>query len=267
MEAAIATPLMAVNVMDDRNSLPAGVRTGAGAVTRLTLTDFRCYGAARIDCPVEEAALPVVLTGPNGAGKTNLLEAISLLSPGRGLRRAGLKDFAREDGPGGWAVAAGVSGPLGEASIGTGRDAGAQDGERRQVRIDGEPQSGQAVLAEWLSLQWLTPQMDRLFLEGPSARRRFLDRLVFGFDAGHAGRVQAYETAMRDRAKLLRDEARPDATWLSALEAGMAERAIAIAAGAHHTCATLVGGGIKCWGWGLYGRLGYDNTDSKGDAP
>ncbi len=166
------------------------------AVTRLVLTDFRGYAAVRL--AVDER--PVVLSGPNGAGKTNLLEAISFLAPGRGLRRARLADIDRrvppaptdERPPGAWALAATVATPRGEVRIGTGRDAASDSGERRLLRIDDAPAKSQAALAEQLSLIWLTPQMDRLFLEASAPRRRFLDRLVYGFDPGHAARVGSY---------------------------------------------------------------------------
>jgi DNA replication and repair protein RecF len=196
----------------------------AVAVRRLTLTDFRCYAAARLDAD----ARPLVLTGPNGAGKTNLLEAISFLAPGRGLRRARLSEVDRR-GAGAWAVAAELEGPRGHVRIGTGRDAARDGAERRLVRIDGAPARGQTALAEHVNTVWLTPLMDRLFLEGASARRRFLDRLVFGFDADHAGRVAAYEYALRERGRLLRD-GRSDGSWFTALEDTMARHGIAIAA-------------------------------------
>jgi DNA replication and repair protein RecF len=199
------------------------------AVRRLTLTDFRCYQSLRIEAP----GGPVVLAGPNGAGKTNILEALSFLVPGRGLRRAKLAEAARRE-PGEpedaavrpWAVAATVDGPLGETDLGTGLDG---DTDKRVVRVDGEPQRAQAVLTGHVSLQWLTPQMDRLFLDGASARRRFLDRLIYGRDPAHAGRVGGYEQAMRERLRLLTSRSGDDA-WLSALEATMAERGVAIAA-------------------------------------
>ena len=202
---------------------------------RLTLTDFRCYAALRLEAP----AGPIVLAGPNGAGKTNILEALSFLVPGRGLRRARLSEAARRDAGEGpdaairpWAVAATVDGPDGETDLGTGLTAplAPGDGEKRVVRVDGEPQRAQAALSEHISLQWLTPQMDRLFLDGASARRRFLDRLVFGRDAAHAGRVGGYEQAMRERLRLLTSRGASDDGWLSALEATMAERGVAIAA-------------------------------------
>jgi DNA replication and repair protein RecF len=163
----------------------------------------------------------VVLTGDNGAGKTNLLEAVSLLSPGRGLRGAALSEMARTDGPGGFAVAV----RLLDVEIGTGTAAAAP--ERRQVRVNGAPASATS-LAEWLSILWLTPAMDRLFQEGAGGRRRFLDRLVLALEPGHAVHAARYEAAMRARNKLLAGE-RPDSTWLSALEARMAEHGTALA--------------------------------------
>ena len=185
-------------------------------VSRLNLTDFRSYADARID------AGPglVVLTGENGAGKTNVLEAVSLLSPGSGLRAARLSEMARRGG-GGFAVAARV----GDVDIGTGAFAAAP--ERRQVRINGAPASANA-LSEWLSVLWLTPAMDRLFAEAASGRRRFLDRLVLALGPAHAGHSARYEAAMRARNKLLGEDA-PDDDWLTALEARMAEHGAAIA--------------------------------------
>lgn len=212
-------------------------------MTRLALTDFRGYGAARV--ALEPS--PVVLTGANGAGKTNLLEAVSFLAPGRGLRRAKLGDIDRRVPParptalppGAWAVAATVAGPRGATEIGTGRDAASDTGERRLVQIDGNASRTQAALAEHLCVIWLTPQMDRLFTEAASARRRFLDRLVYGFDSAHAHRVSAYEQAMRERARLLADERPADPAWLTALEARMAEHGVAVAAARRETVARL----------------------------
>lgn len=192
------------------------------SVAQLSVTGFRCYGEARLELD----ARPVALVGPNGAGKTNLLEAVSLLSPGRGLRRARIAEIDRRGGPGGWGVAATVRTPGGPVRIGTGREPG---GERRVVRINGAPARGQTALAEYVSVVWLTPEMDRLFREGAYARRRFLDRLVYGFDPAHAGRAAAYDHAMRERARLLRDGG-GDASWLNALEDTMAARGVAIAA-------------------------------------
>ena len=206
---------------DERNQAEIGVLSSPKrrvGVTRLAVTDFRNYRSARLDLE----AGPVVLTGPNGAGKTNLLEAVSLLSPGRGLRNAKLSDFERRAGNddiAGWAVAATVESGRGSVRIGTGRDLAG--GERRIVKIDGEAARGQAALGEVIGITWLTPQMDRLFIEGPSARRRLLDRLVLGLDPAHAGRVAAYEHAMRERSRLLRDGP-ADPVWLDAIaRAGM----------------------------------------------
>jgi DNA replication and repair protein RecF len=212
------------------------------AVTRLVLTDFRGYGTARLD--IDDRA--VVLTGANGAGKTNLLEAVSFLAPGRGLRRAKLGEIDRrvpparptDAPPSAWAIAARLATPRGEVQIGTGRDAASPSGERRLVRIDGAKAKSQAELASLVHLVWLTPQMDRLFTEGSGGRRRFLDRLVVGFDAGHAARLGAYEQAMRERARLLREGA-ADPGWLAALEEGMAADGVAIAAARRDLTARL----------------------------
>ncbi|MGE5270631.1 MAG: DNA replication/repair protein RecF [Thiohalocapsa sp.] len=204
-------------------------------VTRLVLTDFRNYRSMRLDFAPDAAGRPVVLSGPNGAGKTNLLEALSFLSPGRGLRNARLGDIDRRDGGdavigAGWAVAATVQTRRGELRIGTGRENGRDGpGERRAVRIDGEPAKGQAALGERLGVLWLTPQMDRLFVEGPGGRRRLMDRLVLGLDPAHAARVARYEQALRERSRLLRDGG-GDAAWLSALEEVMAAEGVAVAA-------------------------------------
>lgn len=205
-------------------SLFPSQRVAPAIVTRLTLTDFRCYAHARITAGTGA----VVLTGPNGAGKTNLLEALSLLSPGRGLRSARSADFQRV-GAGSdsvWGVAAEVTGPDGPVLVGTGREPGS---ERRVVQIDGRPAKGQTVLAEILSVVWLTPHMDRLFVEGAKVRRRFLDRLIFGLDPAHAGRVTRHDTALRHRAKLLAE--RPgEGAWLDAVETELAATGVALAA-------------------------------------
>jgi DNA replication and repair protein RecF len=192
------------------------------ALERITLTDFRGY--ARLTLAADPR--PVVLTGPNGAGKTNLLEAISFLTPGRGLRRARLAEVDRVGG-GTWAVAARLRGPRGdEVAVGTGRD---PEGERRLIRIDGEPRRRQADLAEAVSVVWLVPAMDRLFDEAASARRRFLDRLVFTADPAHAEQVSAYEHAIRERSRLLRARS-GDRAWLAALERRAAAAGVAVAA-------------------------------------
>ena len=192
------------------------------------LGEFRSYASLRLELDPR----PVVLTGPNGAGKTNLLEALSFLAPGRGLRRARLEEVGRRSaGPAApWAVAARVATAEGALEIGTGRDPEADPAApRRLVRIDGKPARSQAELARHLTVLWVTPDMDRLFQEGASARRRFLDRMVYGLDAEHAARITAYDHAQRERARLLREGSR-DATWLDALESAMAETGVAIAA-------------------------------------
>lgn len=195
------------------------------AVTRLVVTDFRSYGRAAL----EADARPVVLIGANGAGKTNLLEALSFLSPGRGLRRARLSEVVRRGANAGWAVAATVARADAEVQVGTGLVVeGGQPSERRTVRRNGASAS-QADLPDILSLAWLTPQMDRLFIEPASGRRRFLDRLVFGLDPAHGRVASAYEKAMRERGRLLRDGPR-DPAWLAALEETMAAEGVALAA-------------------------------------
>jgi DNA replication and repair protein RecF len=204
------------------------------AVLRLALTDFRSYGAARIE--VDDR--PVVLTGANGAGKTNVLEAISFLAPGRGLRRAKLLDIDRQPAGGAWAVAARLATARGEIQVGTGRDTTSATGERRIVRIDGAKAKTQAELAGLVHLVWLTPQMDRLFLEGSSERRRFLDRLVLGFDQRHAPRLASYEKALHERLRLLR-EGGGDDQWLAALEETLAADGVAIAAARRETVVRL----------------------------
>jgi DNA replication and repair protein RecF len=161
-------------------------------VSRLTLTDFRSYAAATI----EPGPGFVLLYGENGAGKTNLLEAVSMLTPGRGLRGAAIGEMARKGGSGGWAVAAKV----GDTDIGTGTQPSAP--ERRQVRINGAPTSVNS-LSEWLSVLWLTPAMDRLFSGSAGDRRRFFDRLVLALEPSHAHHSTRYDAAMRARNKLL----------------------------------------------------------------
>ena len=182
-------------------------------ITRLALTDFRNHA----DTMLEPAAGFTILTGPNGAGKTNILEAVSLLAPGRGMRRAALSTMARNGGPGGFAIAA----RLGDGTqVGVGTQAANPD--RRIVRIN-EANAPASALAERLAILWLTPAMDRLFLEGASGRRAFLDRLTLALEPGHGRIATAYEQAMRERNRLLSEEAAPDVRWLEAIEARMAE--------------------------------------------
>jgi len=192
---------------------------------KLTLAHFRNYE----DLCLSVEPAPVVLTGPNGSGKTNLLEAISLLVPGRGLRRAPLNELQNQNEKEPWAVAAELATPAGALQIGTGRDPEENEGERRVTHIDGKNVRNQHALAEHVAMAWITPEMDRLLAEGPGARRKWLDRLVFGFDPAHNGRVHRYEKALRERLRLLR-EGPADAAWLNALEDEMTQTGVAIAA-------------------------------------
>ena len=231
------------------------------AISRLTLTDFRSYASAT----VEPGPAFVLLSGENGAGKTNLLEAVSMLTPGRGLRGAALSDMARQGGTGAWAVAASLCLPLdgegqgggdaetaatfskesphpnpspcrgGAIQIGTGTRPSAP--ERRQLRINGAPASVNS-LGEWLSVLWLTPAMDRLFTGSAGDRRRFLDRLVLALEPSHAHHSARYDAAMRARNKLLADE-RWDEAWLASLELAMSEHGTAIAAARDRAVKTL----------------------------
>lgn len=201
------------------------------AVRRLMLTDFRCYARAII----ETDPRPVVLTGPNAAGKTNLLEAISFLSPGRGLRGARVVEVDRIGG-GPFAVAARIDGQDGPVEIGTGRQEAER--ERRIVRIDGADAPNQAALAERMSIVWLTPAMDRLFQEGPGERRRFLDRLVMAGNPAHPRQSARYGHLLRERARLLR-AGRFEPAWLASLERRAAEAGVAIAAARRQSVATL----------------------------
>jgi DNA replication and repair protein RecF len=195
-------------------------------VRRLTLNNFRNYHAASLAVD----AATVALVGANGAGKTNLIEAISFLAPGRGLRRATLDEVAFSEGDGAWAVAAEVEGALGLATLGTGIERPADEGAtiQRKCRIDREPVGSPAAFADHLRVVWLVPAMDTLFAGAPSERRRFLDRLVLAVDAEHASRVNALERALRSRNRLL-EEPRPDPHWLDAVEHETAELAVAVA--------------------------------------
>ncbi|TWG92373.1 DNA replication and repair protein RecF [Mesorhizobium sp. J18] len=205
-----------------RSEKPAQVR-----LTRLSLSDFRNYAQLSVNL----RAGAVVLTGENGAGKTNLLEAVSFLTPGRGLRRAAYGDVARVGSISGFAVHARIEGPFGTAEIGTGTAAISADGMEtgRKVRINGATARSADEMLEWLRVMWITPAMDALFTGPASDRRRFLDRLVLTIDPAHGRRAADYERAMRSRNRLLAEESRDDA-WFDAIETQMAETGVALAA-------------------------------------
>src|SRR6202035_4324837 len=190
-------------------------------------SNFRNYRSVSVEAG---DARTIVLCGPNGAGKTNLIEAISFLAPGRGLRRATLDEVAFQEGDGSWAVAAEVEGALGLATLGTGVERAADDGAnaQRKCRIDREPVGSAAAFADHVRVVWLTPAMDSLFVGAPSERRRLLDRLALAVDAEHGSRVNALERALRSRNRLLM-EPRPDPHWLDAVEHETAELAVAVA--------------------------------------
>lgn len=182
-------------------------------ISSLSLAHFRSHRALRLALD----GRPVALFGPNGAGKTNILEAVSLLSPGRGLRRAETGDLARRPEALGWKIAAEVAAPRGSHEVET----WAEPGESRQVRIDGKPAT-QTALGHLLRMVWLVPAMDRLWLEGAEARRRFLDRIALSFFPDHAEAALGYEKAMRERNRMLKDEV-TDSRWYGAVERQMAE--------------------------------------------
>ena len=190
------------------------------AVTRLTLSHFRSH--LRTELAVDER--PLAFCGPNGAGKTNILEAVSLLSPGRGLRRASAEDMNRQPESIGWKVASQVTVPTQVHEIET----AAEPGLARQVRIDGKAAS-QIALGRIVRVIWLTPSMDRLWIEGASGRRRFIDRMTMSLEPDHGEAVLDYERAMRERNRLLKDRVR-DPHWYVALERQMAETGARIAA-------------------------------------
>lgn len=202
-------------------------------VGRLRLRDFRNYATLGL----ETAGLPVVLHGENGAGKTNLVEAVSMLAPGRGLRGARLAELDRR-GAGPWSITAVVEGSDGPLEITTGRDAAS---ERRTVRIEGGSAKSASSLARHVAMVWLTPAQDRLFQDAPSARRRFLDRLVVTVTPEHVRQLGAYERALRERSTLLR-EGRGDPAWLGAIEARLAATGVAVAAARRDLVAGLARG-------------------------
>jgi DNA replication and repair protein RecF len=198
----------------------------ASRIHRLTLTHFRNYRAASLQTRGDVVAL----VGPNGAGKTNCIEAISYLSPGRGLRRATLDDVADIQGDGSWAVSAEVEGALGLATLGTGIDApGSEAAASRRCRIDREPVASATAFGDHLRMVWLTPAMDGLFMGAASERRRFFDRLVLAIDSEHSSRVSALDRSLRSRNRLL-EVRNYDDQWCGAIERETAELAVAVAA-------------------------------------
>lgn len=212
--------------MMDHSNLAISQPVLAYGLTRLSLTAFRSYEQLLVTCD----ARPVVLTGENGQGKTNILEAISLLSPGKGFRNAtGEHILNRNCTDKSWAVAATIDTPSGQTQVGFGLDpeAFARGREKRLVRINQTNVRSQAELSQHLQVMWLTPHMDRLLQDAPVERRRFLDRLVFGFDPEHANRVKRYEHATRERLHLLKD-GNQTAAWLDALENAMVTNGLAM---------------------------------------
>ncbi|MCX5494979.1 DNA replication/repair protein RecF [Kaistia dalseonensis] len=207
----------------------------APQVARIILADFRSYEA--LDLTVHGRL--VALSGENGAGKTNLLEALSLFTAGRGLRRADLSEIVRIGAPGGFAVSIHLRTGHDEVRLGTGleRQPGGEFGSRR-CRIDGAAASSPAAFADYLRIVWLTPALDGIFSGSAGDRRRFLDRLVLAVDARHGSRVNAYDRALRSRNKLLEEPA-PDRSWLDGIEAEIAELGIAVATIRSETVARL----------------------------
>lgn len=244
---AVLSALVAHN--QDHTPLGA-LASKRGGVVRLTLSNFRCYPFLTLATEMR----PVVLTGPNGAGKTNILEALSFLAPGKGLRRVSLGDIAhrKEDGsvPGSWTVSALVKSVDTELQIGTGTET-AQNRDHRVVKINGEFLKSQAGLSQYINLVWLTPQMDRLFQEGASTRRRFLDRLVYGLNPNHAAHLSRYEYYLRERLKLL-TSSRWDPYWLSAIEEKLASEGVAIVAARLQLIQLL--DQAKAWALGVFPR-------------
>jgi len=199
-------------------------------VATLSLSHFRSHRRARLALD----GRPVALFGPNGAGKTNLMEAVSLLSPGRGLRRASAEEIIRRPEAIGWKITAEVAGP----GFGHEVELTAEPGQARVTRIDGKSAT-QTALARLLRIVWLVPAQDRLWIEGADGRRRFLDRITLSFLPDHAEAALAYEKAMRDRNRLLRDQVN-DARWYAALERQMAEAAASITANRRAAVARIV---------------------------
>lgn len=209
------------------------------AIESISLTNFRNHRDLVVKAAPDKQT--IIVTGPNGSGKTSLLEAISLLVPGRGLRQCALADLklrAPDATPKTWAVAAHMNGRWGNFSVGTGNDPRKDAADKRIVHIDGVQMRGQTVLAENIAMAWITPDMDRTLADGPSSRRKLIDRLAYSFDTAHNGRAHRYEKALRERLRLLREDIN-DKTWLDALENEMAQTGVAIAAARLHLLAEL----------------------------
>jgi DNA replication and repair protein RecF len=219
---------------DDPRHHPAEPEAGPPRVARLGLQDFRTYAA--LDLPVQRRL--VALVGENGAGKTNLLEALSLFMPGRGLRRAELAEMARQGGPGAFAVSIALETPYGEHRLGTGIEAPGEGRSARICRVDGATASSPAAFAEYLRVIWLTPDLDALFRGPAGDRRRFLDRLVLAVDAEHGARVNALERALRSRNRVLEEDP-DDHLWLDAIEREVAELGVAVSAARRETVERL----------------------------
>lgn len=204
------------------------------ALDRITLSHFRNHAETRLD----GARRFNLLLGENGAGKTNVLEALSLLSPGRGLRRAPMADMAGRDGDGGFQIGASLISSTVEEPVRLGTYCESARPGRRLVRINGSETSA-LQLAEWLSIGWLTPAMDRLFTDSAGGRRRFLDRMALALNPAHARHATRYEAALRERNKLLGDDRIPDPAWLDGIEAQMAQHGAALSAGRAQTIAQI----------------------------
>lgn len=210
-------------------------------LSRLMLTQFRNYQT--LDLSLKSG--PIILTGVNGAGKTNILEAISFLSPGRGLRGVKLSQVTnlksindQQTTPSVWSVAATMETNSGIVQLGTALDYTSTGSERRLIKVNGALVKNQASLTDWVNIVWVTPQLDRLFLEASSVRRKFIDRLVYALDPTHAQRVHRYEHHLRERAHLLRENTY-DSLWVSTLERHLAEDGVAIVAARHQMVKNL----------------------------
>ena len=204
------------------------------ALDRITLTRFRNHASTRL----EGTSKFNLLVGPNGAGKTNVLEALSLFAPGRGMRRAALPEMAGNDGNGDFAVSASLHPGDGQDPVALGTGTLPDAPRRRRVQVNGA-QASALALGEWLAIGWLTPAMDRLFADSAGARRRYMDRLAVALDPAHARYATRYENALRERNRLLSGEDTPDPAWLESIEAQMADSGAALSEGRRHLVETL----------------------------